>query len=78
MSNPTKTIFELMSGIRCDEPMRRSKENCFTPFNKKWRCDYDCYNCICGLKKKEDGTWEHIKPKEVKNYVESSISRGNE
>ena len=47
--------------IKCDESMRRSKERCWTPNNRRWRCTGECKECHCALFKKDDGTWEHLK-----------------
>ena len=44
---------------RCDEPMRRSKEQCDTPGRKPWRCTGDCKNCICSIYKTNNGTEHH-------------------
>lgn len=57
MSDPYKTYAR-----RCDEPMRRSKERCYTPSRRKWRCTEQCNNCVCCLEKRYDGTWEHFNP----------------
>lgn len=48
--------------IRCDEPMRRAKEEAVAkhPVANQWKCDGDCYRCICGLKKNYNGTWSHV------------------
>lgn len=56
--------------IRCDEPMRRSKEKARVINTQivggisvpKWKCTGDCYNCICGIVTTEDGTESHVKP----------------
>ena len=51
--------------VRCDKPMRRSKEKTrmIEAFNiPKWKCTGKCYNCICGIVKDEDGTETHVKP----------------
>ena len=45
--------------IKCDEPMRRSKEQCYIREGVKWTCDLRCDECHCALHKKPDGTWEH-------------------
>lgn len=47
--------------IKCDEAMRRSKERCFIPFGRRWRCTTNCQECICAMFKQEDGTWIHKK-----------------
>lgn len=51
--------------VRCDEPMRRSKEKCdrLTPMKLRyrWKCTSKCEECVCGLIKQEDGTWVHVK-----------------
>ena len=49
--------------IRCDKPMRRSKERTIGVDEigiKKWRCTGDCWNCVCGLITKGDGTSHHV------------------
>lgn len=48
--------------IRCDEPMKRSKESAAerNQIANQWRCSGDCYRCICGLRKNPNGTWSHI------------------
>lgn len=45
--------------IRCDEPMKRSKEKPVPYIGTPWRCTGQCATCICGLHKNDDGTWEH-------------------
>lgn len=30
--------------VRCDEPMKRSKER-----TKSWKCHGNCKNCMCGI-----------------------------
>lgn len=48
--------------IRCDEPMRRSKEHTrsWTVYGiPKWRCTGECERCICGMKQDDKGIWEH-------------------
>lgn len=45
---------------RCDKPMRRSKEQCNTAFNRWWRCTGECKVCICCLITLDDGTEEHV------------------
>lgn len=47
-------------GYRCDEPMRRSKEKCYTPFHTDWHCTGDCMNCICCIWTDENGQDSHI------------------
>lgn len=47
--------------IKCDEAMRRSKERCYIPFGRRWRCTTNCKECICAMFKQEDGTWIHKK-----------------
>lgn len=47
--------------IKCDESMRRSKERCYIPFGRRWRCTTNCKECICAMFKQEDGTWIHKK-----------------
>ena len=58
-----------MSYIRCDKPMRQSKERAGKNNKNKWiddvhsfRCKGNCTECICGMVKRSDGTWEHVKP----------------
>lgn len=50
--------------IKCDEPMKRSKERA-TPFwemrSVKWECNGRCEQCVCGMKKNKDGNWIHNK-----------------
>ena len=50
--------------IRCDEPMRRSKERASRHAYKQygipnWRCDKNCERCICGMTINLKGEWEH-------------------
>lgn len=45
--------------IKCDEAMRRSKEQALGVDNKPWRCTLRCDECHCALHKRTDGTWEH-------------------
>lgn len=45
---------------RCDEPMRRSKERCNTPFNTRWKCTGDCKNCVCCIWMDENGNESHV------------------
>ena len=45
--------------IKCDESMRRSKEQGYIREGVHWRCDLQCEYCHCALHKKPDGTWEH-------------------
>ena len=44
---------------RCDEPMRRSKERCNTPFHTRWKCTGNCAGCICCIEKDENGNERH-------------------
>ena len=55
-------VLENVKMIRCDEPMRRAKEEAVAkhPVANQWKCDGDCYRCICGLKKNYNGTWSHV------------------
>lgn len=46
--------------IRCDEPMKKSKEKCYAQENVRWVCAKDCEHCVCAMFKKTDGTWEHL------------------
>ena len=55
---------------RCDEPMRRSKEKCWTKDNKRWKCTGDCKNCVCCIAKDANGDEAHLgankwKPKHI-------------
>lgn len=48
--------------IRCDEAMRKSKEQArsWTAYGvPKWKCNNDCERCICGMKQDEKGIWCH-------------------
>lgn len=54
-----------MDEIRCDVPMKRSKEEASrwswdTYGIPQWKCTGNCESCICGLKKNWRGLWEHI------------------
>lgn len=53
---------------RCDEPMRRSKEKCITPFYRPWRCTEDCRNCFCCIQMDENGTESHVNVASHKRY----------
>lgn len=47
---------------RCDEAMRRSKEKARAVTlhgYPKWKCRSECQNCVCGMVKLSNGTWEH-------------------
>ena len=44
---------------RCDEPMRRSKEQGYTQYNRHWECTGDCKNCICSIYKTDNGLEYH-------------------
>lgn len=48
--------------IRCDEPMRHKKEIASKKVKSanQFVCKGNCSKCICALRKKYDGTWEHI------------------
>lgn len=48
--------------IKCDEPMREKKERAAKKRKsiEQWKCTGECVRCICGLRKKDDGTYEHI------------------
>lgn len=53
-----------MTSVRCDEQMKRSKEEAGKGAQdiRRFRCkgkDH-CDHCICGLIKLKDGTWEHV------------------
>lgn len=45
---------------RCDKAMRRSKERCYTPFHRRWRCNADCRSCVCCIVTEPDGTEKHL------------------
>lgn len=45
---------------RCDEPMKRSKEECRLPNGKRWRCTKDCRECICCIYTTDDGREAHV------------------
>lgn len=50
--------------IKCDEPMRRSKERAKVAYDigaDDWKCKGKCDSCICAMHKNEDGTWTHTK-----------------
>ena len=53
-----------MTDIRCDKPMRRSKESAgrskWSDDIRRFRCKGECNECICGMIKLKDGTWEHV------------------
>lgn len=59
-----------MTSIRCDKPMRRSKERAGRYGEqgdmRGFECTGRCYACICGMVKLQDGTWEHIRMTSVK------------
>lgn len=60
-----------IESIRCDVPMRKSKERCRRPSGKRWRCDKECRKCICCLIKSADGTERHYNPTEgEKNEIQ--------
>ena len=44
---------------RCDKSMKRSKEQCNTPYHKPWRCTGECKDCICSIYKTENGIEQH-------------------
>ena len=48
--------------IRCDEAMRKSKERCYTPDHRRWKCTNECSNCICCLYKDRYGLEHHFNP----------------
>ena len=56
-----------MTDIRCDKPMRRSKESAgrskWSDDIRRFRCKGkdNCDQCICGMIKLKDGTWEHVR-----------------
>jgi hypothetical protein len=47
---------------RCDEPMRKSKERCYTNKGHRWRCTGECRTCICCLEMMPDGRERHFNP----------------
>lgn len=53
-----------MTAIRCDRPMRHSKERAgrrkWSDDARRFSCKDNCAECICGLIKQKDGTWEHV------------------
>ena len=49
-----------MSMIRCDIPMRRSKERCVTPRRTPWRCTLMCRDCPCAIIKEQNEEERHI------------------
>lgn len=57
--------------IRCDEPMRKSKEQArsWEVYGiPKWRCTRDCERCICGMKlDRHSGAWEHNNTQHMEN-----------
>ena len=55
---------------RCDEPMRRSKEKCNTPYHKRWKCNEDCKNCICCIQMDEQGNESHVNVASKARYIE--------
>ena len=44
---------------RCDEPMRRSKEQCYIRPGVHWSCTGKCKECICSIYKTNNGTEHH-------------------
>ena len=51
--------------IRCDEPMRRSKERAVNESwgvygIPGWKCTGKCSQCICGLVMDSFGVWSHV------------------
>ena len=54
------TISYRIISRRCDEAMKRSKEKCFTPNHRRWKCTGECKTCICCLETIEDGTERHL------------------
>ena len=55
----TKPSYRVVSK-RCDRQMRSSKERCWTPSHRRWKCNDDCKNCICCIVKDEMGNEHHI------------------
>ena len=45
---------------RCDEPMRRSKEQCYTRSGVHWRCTKQCKTCMCCIEKEYNGDESHV------------------
>ena len=45
----------------CDKAMKRSKEKCWTPEGRRWRCDGDCKNCICCITTLQGGERSHAR-----------------
>lgn len=50
--------------LRCDEPMRRSKERCQTRMGDgkvyPWQCSGECTTCFCCIVMDEQGNEKHI------------------
>ena len=49
---------------RCDKSMRKSKERCYTPYFKKWKCTEECLNCICCIVTSPTGDESHVRRKD--------------
>lgn len=72
--------------IKCDEAMRRSKEKCWTPEGRKWRCTGECKQCPCAMHKQYDASWVHTKfdrahprcAKEAADENNNTITTNNE
>lgn len=68
------SVTHIITRHRCDIPMRRSKERCWTPFDKRWRCTGDCTNCLCCIYMDENGNEHHVSYSLGKNPT--NIRRG--
>ena len=44
---------------RCDEPMRRSKEQGYIRQGVHWKCTNQCKTCICSIYKTNNGVEHH-------------------
>ena len=49
-----------MTKYRCDEPMKRSKEQGYIRDGVHWKCNNNCKSCICCIVKDEYGNEHHI------------------
>lgn len=61
-------VLKALTRFRCDEPMRRSKEKCYTTAGIHWRCDKRCKECICAIRTISDGTEEHVNLMSMRKY----------
>lgn len=50
---------KLIKHRRCDEPMKRSKDNAY---RHNWHCTGQCKTCICCIVMDSEGNEEHINP----------------